>query len=846
MITVQMAEYRQNDFRSWLGILLWIQLGIILFTIPAGRIAFDLFGQSVSIGGDAYKLFTPFLITWIVFWLLGGDLSLRPGIFLSPLIGLALVSLFSSAVPGYGYESLKEALKLILCTAFYFALVNFPFHERAGRWVTGAFVAGNFYLGMVVLFEWIVSGQFRAEGTFGHPNLLAAYALLGLPMLLLIARLSKEWWVHAGIFCVAVLIFLAVLMTFSRAAYLGLFVSLVCMWRLGGRRALVHLLPLLLIAGLVAPFFVGPAMGRMKETFLDISGSRPQSRLVIWDQMMRYAVPDLPASGWGGGNAVKDRVSYLQSFRVDRPPYPEINHAHNLFFHVWLIYGPAGLFALIWLAVRFVRFVPPRSPSGTWGRYGEHAYFFGAAVGFTVFCCFDTLLFTRNVTPALVLFLGMLERLRTESDSPSQIELAPDVVSERKRPVSPPSLAVPVRRLRVLHLYGNDRYTGPAEMVLTVCSLLAKRGHQIGFASPAGPPRFRFSSRGPVFTSREKQERRGLGALAEEQGLYLVPQIRLNRHLNLLDNLSDIRALRKFIRSGEWDVIHAHFPHDLALAAFAYGSRPASTALVASVYKDQPPPKDPLSDYIYRRVNGVFCVSSTTRDRMVHERMIGPEACWVLPGLVDIERFHPGLDGESVRRTFNIPAEAPVAGMISRFQPYRRHDLVVEAWAHVVRARPDARLLLIGRGENEDQIHRLVIERGLTDSVIFGGYHTDDFPQHIAAMDLLIYLRPGSDGTCRTVLEAMAAGVPSLVSPIGALVDLVEDGVNGVICRDEGPDVLAQVILDLIESPDRLRKMGRNGRMRAERQHTPECIADLFEQFYSAAMVSRRIPADSA
>jgi len=42
---MQMAEYRQNDFRFWLGILLWIQLGVILFTIPAGRIAFELFGQ---------------------------------------------------------------------------------------------------------------------------------------------------------------------------------------------------------------------------------------------------------------------------------------------------------------------------------------------------------------------------------------------------------------------------------------------------------------------------------------------------------------------------------------------------------------------------------------------------------------------------------------------------------------------------------------------------------------------------------------------------------------------------------------------------------------------------------
>ncbi|MFH1743660.1 MAG: glycosyltransferase [bacterium] len=829
------TNHKQSLHRV-LEIFLWLQLGIILFTIPAGRIAFDMAGIRMSMGGDAYKLFSAFLGTWIVIWFLANRPQTRRGVFLAPLAGLTLAILLSGAASGYLYESVKDALKLGLCTAFYFALINVSVSEKATRWVAGCFVAGNLYLGFVVLFELFVGRQFRAEGTFGHPNLLAAYALLGLPMLLLIVRLCRDWRTYLLVFGVAVLLFVSILLTFSRAAYLGLLVSALLMWRLGGRRALAHLIPLAAVAVLLSPFLAGPASGRFKETLLDISASRPESRLVIWDEMFSYGLHDLPAWGWGSGESLKDRVSYLQSLRTDRPPYPTIKHSHNLLLQTWLTLGVPGVLMLIWFAVRFVRFVPPRAPGGTWGRYGEHAYFFGSIVGFAVFTCFDTLLFSRNVTPALALLLGILERLRGDymiQSPPAE----PAVTAQPHRRVIRPS-----RSLRILHLFGSDRYTGPADMVLTVCSLLSERGHMIVFASPAGPPRWRISSRGLVITSREMQESRTLRSHAEQRGIIVDEDLHLNRHFNLLHNLADIRRLRGFVRRDEWDVIHAHLPHELALAALAFGLRTDKPALVASCYKDQSPPKDPFSRFVYRRVSGLMCVSTANRESVIQAGLMDEGCCWVLPGMVDTERFHPGLDGVPIRQRLGIPASAPVAGMISRFQPYRRHDLVVDAWAHVVRRIPDARLVLIGRGENEDEIRRLVEKRELSGSVVFAGYQIEEFPEYVAALDLLIYLRPGSDGTCRTVLEAMAVGRPSLVSPIGSLVDLVEDGVTGVIAHDERPESLAESFVEIVSSPDKIREMGRRCRLLVERKHTPNHVADFFEEVYSGAIASKEIP----
>jgi len=832
--------------RGILLALLWIQLAVILFTIPAGRIAFDLLGQRVSFGGDAHKLFTAFLATWGLLIALSRDSRIRTGVFFAPLLALTLVALFACSTGTYGYEGLKDAAKLALCTGFYVALINLPVRQTdsATRWCLTAFIIGNLYLGLVVLFELIVGGQFRAEGTFGHPNLLAAYGLLGLPMLLLLTRLCRDWRTAVFVFAVAVLLFVSILLTFSRAAYLGLLVSGVCIWRMGGRKSLPHLIPLAFVGLLAVPFIAKPAAERFGETVLDVAAPRPESRLVIWKQAVQYAVPDLPPWGLGPADSFKDRVSYSESLRSDRPPYPPVNHAHNLLLHVWLAFGLPGLLALIWLAVRFVRFVPVRSPAGTWGRYGEHAYFFGSILGFAVFTCFDTLLFTSNVTPALVLFLGMLERVRI---GPTSVGHEPATSPERV--ISSPNLMAvprPTPKLRLLHLFGTYRYTGPAEMALTACSLLSKRGHELVFACPDGPPRWRISSHGVQFIRPEDREKRSLRPLLANYGLRTDETLRLNRHLNFFDNRSDIKSLQRMLREERWDVIHAHFPHELSLASLAKRRAGRGSVLVASWYKDKPPPDNPLMRNVFKEVSAVLCVSSIVRERIVRSGLMDAAHSYVLPGMINTNRFHPGLDGSRARERMGIPRDAPVAGMIARFQSYRRHDFAVEAWAKVVERLPLARLVLVGRGENEERIRDLVRRSNLEHAVIFAGYHTDDFPEYVAALDLLIYLRPGSDGTCRTVLEAMAAGRPSLVAPVGGLVDLVKDGENGTILPEESRDVLASLVLDLLSSPERLRAMGEAGRRLVEQRHTPEHLAEFLEQVYWTTMSSNRIPEHQA
>ena len=124
------------------------------------------------------------------------------------------------------------------------------------------------------------------------------------------------------------------------------------------------------------------------------------------------------------------------------------------------------------------------------------------------------------------------------------------------------------------------------------------------------------------------------------------------------------------------------------------------------------------------------------------------------------------------------------------------------------RAIPAARLLIVGKGEFRSNIERRIRELGLADAVVFGGYREDDLPEVLAAMDVFVLLAPGSEGSCRAVLEAMAAGKAVVATRVGALQDIVLDGETGLLIAPQDHSALAHAISRLLRAPEQARQHG--------------------------------------
>ena len=138
-----------------------------------------------------------------------------------------------------------------------------------------------------------------------------------------------------------------------------------------------------------------------------------------------------------------------------------------------------------------------------------------------------------------------------------------------------------------------------------------------------------------------------------------------------------------------------------------------------------------------------------------------------------------------VRSKYGIDQLDPLIGIVARVQPHRRFEIFLKAIQMVVSEIPQLKVFIIGRGTHIQEVAiKPAQEMGLSDNIFFTGYQLHGYPEMLAALDVKVFLVPGSDGSCRAVREAMAMGKPVVVANRGMLPEIVEDGVNGLVVDD--------------------------------------------------------------
>ena len=235
-----------------------------------------------------------------------------------------------------------------------------------------------------------------------------------------------------------------------------------------------------------------------------------------------------------------------------------------------------------------------------------------------------------------------------------------------------------------------------------------------------------------------------------------------------------------------------------------------------------------------RATDGLLCVSpETARTNRALRRGRATRGVF---GAVEVDRFRPIAPDADLRRAIGLAPEHHVVGIVARVQPHRRFDLLLEAARLQADRDPAFRLLVIGRGTRRRELAEEPARRmGLEDRVVFAGYRREDYADVLRSMDVFTFLVPGSDGTCRALLEAAAAGIPAVTLRRGALPEIVEDGKTGLLVPDD-PSALADGWQVLLEDEEKRRAFGVEARKRAETCFTPERLADEVEMLYREAL----------
>jgi glycosyltransferase involved in cell wall biosynthesis len=206
---------------------------------------------------------------------------------------------------------------------------------------------------------------------------------------------------------------------------------------------------------------------------------------------------------------------------------------------------------------------------------------------------------------------------------------------------------------------------------------------------------------------------------------------------------------------------------------------------------------------------------------------------------VDPEEMDAAVHASAIQReTLGIGADDFVIGCVSRWDPVKRFEILLQAVRELAGRVPRLTLVLVGGGGEEQRIRRLVAETGLLDRVVFTGFLSNPSPLY-PLFDLYVATSL-KEGLPLAPLEAMAAGVPVVVTDVPGHRDVVVHGETGLLVPAEDSRALAEAVAGLVADPARRRKMGEAGRERVLERFTVRRMVDETIGVYRRVLAAAR------
>jgi len=193
-----------------------------------------------------------------------------------------------------------------------------------------------------------------------------------------------------------------------------------------------------------------------------------------------------------------------------------------------------------------------------------------------------------------------------------------------------------------------------------------------------------------------------------------------------------------------------------------------------------------------------------------------------------------GGDGAAFRRAVGVADDAPLVGTIAHFAWHKGLEYLVRAWPGVRSRHPEARLVLVGDGEDRPKLEREIAGAGVTDSVLLPGFRTD-VPEVLAAFDCFV-LPSVMEGLGTSILDALAAGTPVVACAVGGIVEIITDGETGRLVPARDPDRLAAAIGDVLGDPDRAARLADAGRARVDAAYTADTMVEATLRAYAETL----------
>jgi len=261
-------------------------------------------------------------------------------------------------------------------------------------------------------------------------------------------------------------------------------------------------------------------------------------------------------------------------------------------------------------------------------------------------------------------------------------------------------------------------------------------------------------------------------------------------------DLSFAAQLKKFSQKNGVQIWHAHDSHAHGFAVYANAFFKANTPVVVSRRVDFPVAGSWLSAFKYNHssVKKILCVSGAIAD-IVKAKLKNPTVVEVVYSVIDNAKFSQLQKGK-LRQELQIPPDYKIVGNIAALADHKDHHTFIDCAEILSSRNSHISFVIAGDGELRSELEAKVDEKGLSDKFYFLGFRPD-VPTIIADFDLFLFTSK-TEGLGTSILDAFAAGIPTVATAAGGIPEIIEHNKTGLLCPVKDAGKLAQAVEKLL------------------------------------------------
>jgi glycosyltransferase involved in cell wall biosynthesis len=296
------------------------------------------------------------------------------------------------------------------------------------------------------------------------------------------------------------------------------------------------------------------------------------------------------------------------------------------------------------------------------------------------------------------------------------------------------------------------------------------------------------------------------------------------------------------LKKSKADIVHTHgyFASVIGRTAARIAGVPILIDHMHSTYWEYKKRQIFVEKLLSSLTHKVICCSRAVENFVTGHLKVNPSKTIVIYNGADEEIFIP-TENSALKARLGIQPADPVVGTVSSLYHHKGHEYLLQAVPLVLEAFPSTKFLIVGDGPLRKKLEDQAEDLNISAHLVFTGKRKD-VPDLLSVMGIFVLPSCSREGLGISIIEAMASEKPVVATEIGGIPEVVADEETGYLVPPQNPDALAKAIVNLLQSPQRAKEMGRRGRARFEEKFTKRKMLSEVENLYLNLMKERKHP----